>query len=104
MSRVACSWSHLGFRRSILTATNKKLFSLVVDDAFDQLHFSLPPPDRVTSSMGRLASTVAILHTQARDGVAAYAANTLLDQNTTPTDDLWPRLPSFAPGNEWDNP
>ena len=69
MSRVALqtfrSWSHSGFRRSILTATNNKLFSLGVDDAFDQLHFSLPPPDRVTSSMGHLASTVAILHTQA---------------------------------------
>jgi hypothetical protein len=83
MSRVAlqtlCSWSHSGFRCSILTATNNKLFSLGVDDAFDQLHFSLPPPDRVTSSMGRLVSMMALLHTQAQDRVAAYAANTLLD-------------------------
>jgi hypothetical protein len=78
MSRVtlqtfrSSGWSHSGFHHSILTATNNKLFSLGVDD--DQLHFLLLPPDRTTSSMGCLASMMALLHTHVRGGVTTYAA------------------------------
>ena len=46
MSRVTLqtfrSWSHSGFCRSILTATNNKLFSLGVDNTFDHLWHGLP--------------------------------------------------------------
>jgi hypothetical protein len=46
MSRVTLqtfrSWSHSGFHHSILTATNNKLFSLGVDNAFDHLWHGLP--------------------------------------------------------------